>query len=152
MSLDKFAAGAIIGVLIGLAAAYSGKARAADTWISATVASYHFDRTVDHNEHNWGLGFEHGLSGNWRVVGGYYRNSYAKRTVYAGFLWLPLHDGNLHAGLTLAGATGYTNPVDPIVLPTIAWEGKTLGANLGVMPALNKKIVNVIGLQLKVRF
>jgi len=150
---DKFAAGIVFGALLALAAAYSDKAKAADdVWLSATIASYHSNRNIEHNERNWGLGFEYGLSDNWRAVGGAYRNSYWRTSAYAGLLWLPVRVGPFRAGTTLAGATGYNGPVDLVVMPTIAWEGKQFGVNLGVMPAIDRKIVNVIGLQLKARF
>ena len=149
---DKFAAGVVFGALLALAAAYSNKAQAADAWLTATIASYHTRRTVDHNERNWGLGFEYSLSDRWRVSAGDYRNSYYRNTTYAGIMWLPVHEGALRAGVMVGGATGYSRTVATIIVPTIAFEGKTFGANIGIMPALDKRVVNVIGLQLKARF
>lgn len=126
-------------------------AQGEDLWLSATVKSYHGNRDRGYNENNFGLGFETTIGKDLRAVGGFYENSYYHTTLYAGAAWLPLHAGPVHGGLLIAGATGYENwPVRPVVLPTIAVEGKTFGANVGIMPSLNRGI-GVIGLQLKVR-
>ena len=124
----------------------------ADTWLVGTVASYHLDRSVDHCERNYGLGLEQGVWNNTRLVGGVYNNSYCRQSEYIGLVWAPIHYGKVHLGFLAGGVTGYNSAIDPVVMPTIAVEGRHLGMNLGIMPALDSKIITVVGLQLKWRF
>jgi hypothetical protein len=124
------------------------------TWGVATIASYHANREVKHNERNWGLGLEHDLNDKWRFAAGGYRNSYWRDSVYVGALWLPAQSGNYKFGVLLGAVTGYDHvvgPFAPTVLPTLMYEGKQWGANLGVMPSPARG-VGVLGLQLKWRF
>ena len=121
----------------------------ADTWLVGTVASYHLDRSVEHCERNYGVGMEHMIWRNTRLVGGVYNNSYCRQSEYLGLVWAPMHYGKVHMGFLAGGVTGYNSELDPVVMPTIAIEGKHFGMNLGIMPALDNKILTVIGLQIK---
>lgn len=138
--------------IIALIALFAVSGRApADTWLVGTVASYHTNRDIERNERNWGLGLERDFAENWRYTVGGYRNSYWRNSYYAGAQWLPWRFGSIRIGAMAGGVTGYTNSVDPMILPTIAIEGKQFGVNLGVMPHV-KRGVGVLGLQLKTRF
>jgi hypothetical protein len=118
----------------------------AETWISTTVTSYHFDRSKDHNERNFGLGFEHQVTENGRIVGGFYKNSEYHWSVDGGFLYLPYKVGPAKVGAMFGAVTGYEEmTVMPVIIPTVAFEGKKYGVNIGVVPSM-------IGLQLKMRF
>lgn len=120
----------------------------ADTWLVATVASYHTNREVEHNERNWGLGFEQDIWQDSRLVGGFYKNSYYRQSQYLGITYMPFRLGPVRLGAMFGGVTGYDPGVQPIVLPTISIEGKRWGANLGVAPSSTKG-VGVLGLQIK---
>ena len=122
------------------------RARAAegDWWGVATLTSYHYDRSKDHNEKNLGVGFEyHGKSVGW--AGGFYKNSTYKTSVYAGPVFNFANAGQAKFNLCLCGVTGYEDAVQFTPLPTIAFEGKEWGVNIGVMPVM-------VGLQVKRRF
>ncbi|MDQ8023998.1 MAG: hypothetical protein REI94_19325 [Moraxellaceae bacterium] len=110
--------------------------------LSIPVGSYHFDRSRDWQEQNYGLGVEHE---SW--VAGYYRNSYDKDTVYAGYAWRPLQWGWMRAGITALLASGYDSPV--LVVPTISVDSKWLGADFLMAPTLGKAS-GFVGMQLRV--
>jgi hypothetical protein len=123
----------------------------AETWVTATLASWHTDRTVKHNERNFGLGVEHDVWKDTRVVGGFYKNSYYRQSQYVGALWLPLQANGFKLGVLLGAVTGYdrlVGPFQPTVLPTIMYERKQWGANIGVMPSPQSG-VTALGLQVK---
>jgi len=150
MRLSKWFWGFLVGILLGLIS----RPACADTWLVATVASYHSNRDIEHNERNWGLGIEHDLSDTWRLTAGHYRNSYWRDSSYVGALWMPLVYGRVRVGVLLGAVTGYdrlVGPFAPTVLPTLMYEGKQWGANLGVMPSPERG-VGVLGLQIKRRF
>ena len=124
----------------------------ADTWLVATLASYHTDRDVDHCERNPGLGVEVDVAPRWRAAGGFYLNSYCKQTVYTGAVRNLANDGKWHFGVLLGGVTGYDAGITPVIMPVFSYEEKRWGVNIGVMPALDAKIIGIVGLQLKARF
>ena len=123
-------------------------ARAADLWLGATVASYHTDRSSPHNERNWGLSAEYQATAAWRATAGAYRNSQWRNSVYAGGLWIPEQPGNWKGAVLVAMLTGYRHSAVPVALPTIVYEQKNWGINVGVMPSLERGL-GVIGLQIK---
>lgn len=140
--LESFWMGVIAGV-IGTLALIPTSARA-DDWLTVTVGSRHHKR--GYNEHNWGLGMEHGLTDRWRLVAGTYRNSYWRQTVYAGAAYEFASYGKWHFGTTTMIVTGYGPRAEPVIFPAIAYEDKHWGVNFGpVLPA-------VIAVQLKFRF
>ena len=146
--LGKMAA-IVIGALAASFLLSHSKAHA-DTWLSATVASYHGNRDRGYNERNYGLGFEHDRSATTRWAAGFYENSHYRTTVYGGLLWLPVQAGPFRFGVLGSVATGYTHAVTVVPLPTIAVESRHFGANIGIVPSLHRSI-GVIGLQLKAK-
>jgi len=124
----------------------------AETWGVATVGSYHFDRSSKHCEQNWGLGIEHDVWKNTRLAAGFYRNSFCEQSKYALLSWAPLHYGKFHIGAAAGGVTGYKPGAGFVIMPMVTYEEKNWGLNFGIMPALDSKILTVIGLQLKTRF
>lgn len=123
----------------------------ADTWLVETVTSYHFDRSVKHNERNLGFGFERG-SKTARFVGGFYDNSNNHLSLYFGGAYTPLSIGSVNIGAMAGPVNGYQpNPRKwwPLVAPLAQVEGKTFGFNLtGTPKVLGHK--GVIALQLKI--
>lgn len=121
-------------------------------WLTATVRSYHFERGKDYNESNYGLGFEHDVLKNTRIIGGFYENSYKHTSNYFGVGWMPVHiTPNLHFGVALGIVDGYKqHPFGGFVMPSLSYERKGWGVNLGVVPSEHAAFT-VIGLQLKMR-
>lgn len=128
-----------------------GKLFAGETWIVATVASYHYNADKDYEQQNYGLGTEHVLSENWRFASGFYRNSNRIDSTYAFLAWTPLRYGMLRLGLAGGLVSGYEKEPLKVAFPVLAIEGKHLGANITLVPQ-TKSNAGAIGLQLKVRF
>lgn len=143
-----------------LGAGFSSTAKA-DTWLSATITSYHSDDTTSktstgkHNSQNFGLGFEHDVDfvPHSRFVGGFYDNSFYKTSTYVGLSYMPWTVGPAKIGAMFGVVTGYdNNNVMPTILPTVSFEGKTFGANIGLMPSWSDRGTGIIiGLQLKMK-
>lgn len=119
-----------------------------DTWLVVTVGSRHHKR--GYNEHNWGLGLEHGVSEYWRLVVGTYKNSFYRDTIYLGAMYTPFSFAAAGGTVRLGGAVLYASGYEPqpVVLPfpMIAYEQKHWGLNVGpILPT-------VVGFQLKLRY
>lgn len=93
-----------IFILIALAV---GEAKADEWWVVSTVGSYHFERSKDYNENNFGLGIERTFDKNFSQVAGYYQNSFDRQTLYVGIKYLPVNVNDVRLGVTLFLATGY---------------------------------------------
>lgn len=123
----------------------------ADTWGVATLRSYHTDRAVEHNERNFGLGIEHDIAANTRLIVGFYDNSFDRTTVYAGVAYAPWCAGPFRFGVLAAFGSGYGDRPYPVILPAVLIEGPRFGANLGIVPRTQNS-PGIIGLQLKAKF
>ena len=126
----------------------------ADTWVVGTVASHHFEHPDTHNERNFGLGFETDVARDVRAIGGFYKNSNYRETVYAGAAWLPFRVGNFRLGAAGVLATGYAPyPVVPAIFGVVTYERQNWGVNLGfIPPASSIKQPAVLGLQFKLLY
>src|SRR4051812_21705382 len=60
-------------------------------WANAGLLSYHFDRSRDHREQNWGLGAEYIFRRDHGLMLGTYVNSESQHSKYLGYEWRPLH-------------------------------------------------------------
>lgn len=122
----------------------------ADTWLVGTVASYHFDRSADYNERNWGVGIEHDApSGKARFVGGIYKNSFGRENRYAGISFAVYRLGPARFGMAF-GLQHAGSPL-PMFMPVAQIEGKTLGVNIVGRPRIGDDPA-VVALQVKFRF
>lgn len=125
-------------------------ARADETWLVASLTSYHFD-DGNHNQRNYGLGVERTLAEPWSLMAGEYRNSLNRTSVYAGVAWKPWHAGDFRFGFAGGVITGYLPHAIPMLVPTASWEHNRIGANLFFAPHV-KDAPGVLGLQVKVKF
>lgn len=132
--------------LIALALLASMPARA-DTWIVASLGSYHLERRGQ-NEKNLGLGAERTFGENWRVVAGAYENSSSDTSVYAGAVYAPWRLGPARVGVLAAALSGYEDKPAALIAPSALIEGRRFGLNAGFIPAAG----GVFFLQLKVRW
>lgn len=137
-------------VLFCILALYYTDSRA-DTWLDVTLTSYHFKREPKHNERNYGLGFEYDVEDRWRLIGGFYKNSLWKTSVYAGASYSAWIEGPWRLSFAMGGISGYAPGMIPIVVPALSYEGSRVGANLFVAPPY-KESPGVAGLQVKLRF
>lgn len=66
---------------------------------------------------------------------------------------MPWTVGPAKIGAMFGVVTGYdNNNVMPTILPTVSFEGKTFGANIGLMPSWSDRGTGIIiGLQLKMK-
>ena len=131
----------------------------AETWAVASIASYHFERK-GYCEFNPGIGIEHQVPGNTRIVFGQYSNSFCRTSAYIGLHYTALTYGNWKFGGALIAVTGYEkkpktdkNEQEILIapLPVIGWEGKRYGFNLIFAPP-DGTFAGAIGVQAKLRF
>ncbi len=128
-------------------------------WISPGIYSYHFDRSKDLRDDNWGLSAEVALAPNHAVIGGNYLNSNGERTHYGGYEWRPLHwqvaGLDVAAGIAIGAFDGYPNYHDGgwfvAALPVLAVEGRYLGVNLSVIPTIKDRLDGALSIQFKLR-
>jgi len=91
-----------VGILLGGSCTYA----LGQDYAVATLTSYHFDRTKDYNERNFGAGWER-QKDDWSIGTGFYRNSIDKTTLYALGGWTPFRVLGTRVGLAAGPATGY---------------------------------------------
>lgn len=134
-----------VGVFLLLVACAVGffacvnKAKAAevgDTWLTGGAVSYHGDRSVKHNEINYGVGGEWRTSADTRLGLGWYHNSKFKPTFHGEVIYTPLHLGPFDLGGLLGGATGYQAFPMPAALGVVGLEGKEYGLDFLYLPPL----------------
>ena len=132
----------------------------AETWLVASVGSYHLQRGKNYCEFNPGIGIEHGLTDNVRAVVGQYNNSFCLPSAYLGISYAPFVLGNFHFGSAFIAVSGYGDGVkkkseqqDILLAPlgVISYERSRYGVNLVLVPP-HGDFRGAAGLQLKVRF
>lgn len=140
----------VLAFIVGFLGFEVFKKAHAQTYVTASVASYHLDRSKHHNEQNWGLGFEHEVYQDVRLTAGFYRNSNYLDSTYVGVAWMPLKLGDFKFGGFGGGFTGYAIDIKWGILPVMAYERGNWGANLTYAPTTGgKDSSGVLGLQLK---
>ena len=135
--------------------------RVADSknFMDVNVAARHMDRDATKrlklNEDNPGIGLEHD-EGDHRVMGGYYKNSFNKPSVYGLVGYTPLHiNDNLKMGVVGGGVTGYIKPVTPAAGLIGTYQNGDTGVNLTLVPTVkvgDTKAYGFAGVQLRHRF
>ena len=128
-------------------------------WLNPGFFSWHFDRSLDLREDNWGVGVEVVLAPDHAVMAGNFINSDGDRSRYGAYLWRPLHwrpyGIDVSAGIALGAFDGYQRVnsggwfIAP--LPLLAVEGRYLGVNLTVVPTIEDKVNGAVVIQLKLR-
>ena len=154
--MRNFAAGFLSCLLLIVAVGVFGKLLAGETWFVGTVASYHTSGDRDkYEQQNWGLGIEQRLTDSFGIVGGVYRNSHRRDSLYFGAAWAPLKLGFVRLGAAAMLVGGYeTKENDELlkaVFPVVSIEHNGFGINIPIVPP-TKYNAGVIGLQVKWRF
>jgi len=119
----------------------------AETAITVSGFSYHGARDrYTFNEFNPGIGVEHD-----GYVAGYYKNSWSKPTVYAGYTYRPveLANGHIKAGVTAVAMTGYRYPVG--VLPVVEIGSGRVSVETVYKPRMGAGTTWFVATQLRIR-
>jgi hypothetical protein len=128
---------------------------AAETFVTVSIASYHFDRSGDHCEVNPGIGIETDVAKDIRFHAGGYHNSNCRPSGYFCGSYTALTLGNWKAGSALCAFTGYhkekrvdgkTEREDKeLIAPlgVVSYERKTWGINILIVPP--EKLLSIIG-------
>ena len=151
---------AAIASIAVLSSAYAEDTRLLrQVWVNPGFFSWHFDRSLDLREDNWGVGVEAAFAPDHAAMAGNFINSDGDRSRYAAYLWRPLHwqpyGVDVHVGIALGVFDGYQRVnsggwfVAP--LPLLAIEGRYLGLNLTIVPTIDDKVNGAIVIQLKLR-
>jgi hypothetical protein len=150
----------ICGFLAGMSGAYAEDVQPSrQFWLNPGFFSWHFDRTQDFKEDNWGVGVEVVLAPDHAVMAGTFINSDRERSRYGAYQWRPLHwqphGINVSAGIALGVFDGYPKMNNGGwfigLLPLLAVEGKRVGANFSLVPTIKDKVDGAVVLQIKLR-
>jgi hypothetical protein len=124
-------------------------------WLVANLISQHLTNQ-NVNESNPGLGVEVPLGGDVNAMGGFYKNTQGRNSIYGGLEYMPIAMGALKAGMGLGAASGYENklnwPVLPIATLKAAYETPEYGVNLNAIPNPLDWKRSAVGLQFKKPF
>ncbi|MEW6759336.1 MAG: hypothetical protein AB1437_00815 [Pseudomonadota bacterium] len=124
-------------------------------WLDTGFATYHFDSDKDLNGANKGLGAEYRFNGTTSATIGRFYNSDRQWSNYAGVIWQPYAIGQVRVGLALAAFDGYPKMRDggwfPAAIPTLTYEYKRVGVNVGIIPSYKDRLYGGISVQLKLK-
>jgi hypothetical protein len=102
----------------------------AETWLSTSILSYHFDRETKHNENNYGIGVKHFVDERNLIAAGVYRNS---NEIDSGYLVAGrcfYRSTYVCAGGIAGLVTGYERYAIPMAGPALTLHSKTWGVTL----------------------
>lgn len=124
-------------------------------WLDSGFATYHFDSDKDLNGANKGLGAEYRFNGITSATIGRFYNSDRQWSNYAGVIWQPYAIGQVRVGLALAAFDGYPKMRDggwfPAAIPTLTYEYRRVGVNVGIIPSYKDRLYGGISVQLKLK-
>ena len=126
-----------------------------ELWLNPGMYSYHYDKSQNFNDHNFGFGGEYKFSTIASLTVGEFRNSDNAHSKYVGIYWEPIAIGPVNFGLVGGGFNGYpaTNNGGwfPALFPAATIEGDWIGANIFFIPTVGDKVHGAISLQLKIK-
>jgi hypothetical protein len=122
-------------------------------WLDTGFYTAHFDSDKDLNDNNKGLALEYRFNGTMAATGGRFYNSDRRWSNYAGVIWQPYAVGPVRVGVAVAAFDGYPKTRDggwfPGVIPTLTYEYKRVGVNVGIIPNYKDRLYGGISFQLK---
>jgi len=128
-------------------------APASALWIDTGFYTAHFDGDKDLNGNNKGLAAEYRFNGTMSATAGRFYNSDRAWSNYAGVIWQPVALGPVRVGLAIAAFDGYPKTRNggwfPGAIPTLTYEYKRVGLNLGIIPDYKDRLYGGISVQLK---
>ena len=130
-------------------------APASEFWIDSGFATWHFDRNKNLNGGNRGLGLEYRFTDTMALAAGRFVNSDRAYSNYAGVIWQPWAIGPMRIGAAIAGFDGYPKMRDggwfPAAIPTLTWNYRRVGVNVGIIPTYKDRLYGGISVQLKLK-
>ena len=128
-------------------------------WLNPGIYAQHFDSGKGLRNNNIGFGAEIMLASDHVLMAGSFINSNNARSRFGAYQWRPLHwrisGVDVSAGIAVGAFDGYPNYrhggwfVAP--LPMLAIEGKTLGANISLIPTVANRFDGALAIQIKLR-
>lgn len=126
-----------------------------ELWIDSGFVTAHFNRDKDLNGANRGLGAEYKFSGTMSAAAGRFFNSDRQWSSYAGVIWQPYSIGPVRIGAAIAAFNGYPHMRDggwfPAVVPTLTYEYRRVGVNIGIVPSYKDRLYGGVSVQLKLK-
>ena len=159
--------------ILAIAAASPGKGEQAwaaapcpsGGWADLMIGAQHIHPDKNFDDFNPGLGIECGLTPQWAVVAGYFRNSLRRPSFYGGAMYTPqiLHWGWLRFGAMGGIITGYNygrfgiggsnNRTGPVLAPVAITQFGRFGVNFILIPPIPADdLPFTVGFQAKYRF
>ena len=126
-----------------------------ELWIDSGFLTAHFDSGKGLNGNNKGLAAEYRFSGTMAATAGRFYNSDRAWSNYAGVIWQPYALGPVRVGAALAAFDGYPRMRDggwfPAIVPTLTYDYKRVGVNVGIVPSYKDRLYGGISVQLKLK-
>jgi len=126
-----------------------------ELWVNFGFYSYHFQKDIDLNDNNLGLGLEYRYSTINSFTAGRFHNSNNRISSYAAWYWQPLELGGIRLGGLIGFINGYPKANDgdwfPIALPIASYEYKNFGLTLTLIPTYKDMLHGSISMQLKLK-
>lgn len=122
-------------------------------WMVMNLISKHMSNQPGMNESNPGLGVEYPIGQDLSAVGGFYKNTQGRNSMYGGLEYMPIAAGPMRFGGSLGGVTGYDKAsVLPMLALKAAYESPDFGVNVQAIPNPIDWKRSAIGLQFKKPF
>lgn len=137
----------------GIAADGSEHGQLGQLWIDSGFATYHFQRDLDLNGRNTGIGLEYRLSEAASATAGRFYNSDRRYSNYAGLYYQPWRWGPVRFGAVAGGFNGYPKMRGGgwflAAIPAASFEYQRVGVNVAVVPTYQDRLHGGISVQLK---
>jgi hypothetical protein len=141
--VDCVSLGKLVANIIRLAVLFLlvvGSVCKADTWLGVGGGTVHFCHNCGYNNFNPGLGLQHDVGTDLRLIGGVYYNSYYRASVYGGVAYQPLKHGPFRFGIMGGVVSNYEDLKIPVMaLPALSIEGTRIGVDILGFPNVGSR-------------
>jgi hypothetical protein len=152
MNLRKFCAFALTLLACSSASAQESE-RLNQVWIDSGFATYHFQKELDLNGRNPGIGVEYRFSESSALTAGRFFNSDRQHSLYAGMYYQPWTVKGVKLGAVVGGFNGYPKMRDGgwflALVPVATFEYQRVGVNVAFVPTYKERLHGGISIQLK---
>ncbi|MFL6659652.1 MAG: hypothetical protein ACJ8GW_16350 [Massilia sp.] len=122
-------------------------------WVDTGFITHHFQRDLDLNGQNPGIGVEYRFSESSALTAGRFYNSDRQHSRYAGMYYQPWTVAGIKLGGVVGGFDGYPKMHDGgwflALIPVATFEYKRVGINVAVVPTYKDRLHGGISMQLK---